>query len=102
MTGPDPQSQNGPPRGAQQSPSEALRELFAAHGDDGMRCVELCPICRSADLLRAAAPEELRGQWHGVQREALLTMKALIDHYVERLDDEPAERGPRVEDIPIS
>jgi hypothetical protein len=28
-------------------------------------------------------------------------MKAAIDRYVERLDAEPAERGPRVEDIPI-
>lgn len=67
-----------------------------------MRCVAVCPICRAADVLRASAPDDIRDQWQAVQREALLTMKALIDHYVERLDSEPAEPGPRVEDIPIS
>jgi len=63
-------------------------------------CVEWCPICRAADVLRATAPPELRDQWQSVQREALLTTRALIDTYLERLDgDEP--RGPRVQDIPI-
>jgi hypothetical protein len=37
-----------------------------------------------------------------VQREALVTMRALIDHYLDRLDEtEPARRAPRVEEIPI-
>lgn len=64
-------------------------------------CLDLCPICRTADLLRAAggAPE-LRGQLDDVGREALLTMRSLIDHYIDRLDSEPAGPG-RVEDIPI-
>lgn len=89
--------------GSEARASEALRDLLDAHTGDGeTRCVALCPICRTADVLRASAPDELREQWHAVQREALLTMKALIDHYVERLDAEPAARGPRVEDIPIS
>jgi hypothetical protein len=63
-------------------------------------CVEWCPICRAADVLRATASPELRDQWQSVQREALLTTRALIDSYLERLDTEP-ERGPRVQDIPI-
>jgi len=63
-------------------------------------CVEWCPICRAADVLRATAPPELRDQWQSVQREALLTTRALIDSYLERLDTE-SERGPRVQDIPI-
>jgi hypothetical protein len=50
--------------------------------------------------VRATAPPELRDQWQSVQREALLTTRALIDNYLERLDAEP-ERGPRVQDIPI-
>jgi hypothetical protein len=62
--------------------------------------VEWCPICRAADVLRATAPPELRDQWQSVQRETLLTTRALIDSYLERLDNEP-ERGPRVQDIPI-
>ena len=100
MTDPDPQSQ-GARRTAQQSPSEALRDLLDAHGDGDLRCVELCPICRAADVLRATAPDDLKDQWQVVQREALLTMKAAIDRYVERLDAEPEDRGPRVQDIPI-
>jgi hypothetical protein len=61
----------------------------------------LCPICRAADVLRATAPDDIKDQWQVVQREALLTMKAAIDRYVERLDAEPPERGPSVQDIPI-
>lgn len=71
-------------------------------GDDqhSFECVEWCPICRTADVLRATAPPELRGQWQSVQREALLTTRALIDSYLERLDSQP-DPGPRVQDIPI-
>jgi hypothetical protein len=88
------------PAGAQ-SPSDALRDLLESHGGGDLRCVELCPICRAADVLRATAPDDLKDQWQVVQREALLTMKAAIDRYVERLDLEPEERGPKVQDIPI-
>jgi hypothetical protein len=72
-------------------------------GDGGLEteCVEWCPICRTMDVLRASTSPEVREQWHGIQREALLTLRALIDHYVERLGEEPtaadspAEPGER-------
>jgi hypothetical protein len=64
-------------------------------------CVELCPICRGAEVLRATTSPELRGQWQSVQREALVTMRAMIDHYLQRLDEYESEHGPRVEEIPI-
>jgi hypothetical protein len=64
--------------------------------------VELCPICRGAEVLRSSATPELRGGWQNVQREALVTMRAMIDHYLARLDEYEANGGgPRVEDIPI-
>ena len=69
--------------------------------DEQPHCVELCPICRGADALRATASPERRGQWQSVRREALVTMRAMIDHYLERLDDAKGERSPRVEEIPI-
>jgi hypothetical protein len=71
---------------------------FEAH--HSLECVEWCPICRAADVLRATAPPELREQWQTVQREALLTTRALIDTYLERLDGDE-QREPRVQDIPI-
>ena len=49
---------------------------------------------------RARRPE-LRGQWQTVQREALVTMRTMIDHYLERLDEDDADGGPAVEEIPI-
>jgi len=51
------------------------------------------------DALRLAAPAELQDRLTALMREALLTLRALIDHYLERLDDAPVER--KVEDIPI-
>ncbi len=80
-------------------PSE-LGDLLARHTSQ-RDCVELCPICRAADILRATASDELRDGWQDVQREALLTMKAVIDRYVERLDEEPGDEGPRITEIPI-
>jgi hypothetical protein len=66
------------------------------------QCFDLCPICRGADVLRATATPEMREQFASVQREALVTMRALIDHYLERLDEDEAENaGPRVEEIHI-
>lgn len=68
---------------------------------DQLQCVDWCPICRTADVLRATAPPELRDQWQSVQREALLTMRSLIDSYLERIDDADGAYETRVEEIPI-
>jgi hypothetical protein len=51
------------------------------------------------DGLRSVAPRELESQVNNLIREFLLTLRSLIDWYLERLDREPHE--PRVEDIPI-
>jgi hypothetical protein len=71
--------------------------------DEQLHCVELCPICRGADALRATGSPELHDQWQAVQREALVTMRALIDHYLARLDETEATApsGPRVEEIRV-
>jgi hypothetical protein len=44
-------------------------------------------------------PSELERQFSALLREVLLTLRALIDWYLERLDGARAER--QVEDIPI-
>jgi hypothetical protein len=51
------------------------------------------------EALRLAAPADLQDRVTALIREALLTLRALIDHYLERLDDSPSER--KIEDIPI-
>ena len=51
------------------------------------------------DAIRRAVPRELQGQLTALIREALLTLRSLIDWYLDRLE-RPA-RDPRVEDIPI-
>ena len=75
-------------------------EAASASEPSGHRCLELCPICRAADVLRGGAAPDLRGQLDDVSREALLTMRSLIDHYLDRFDADGT--GPdRVQEIPI-
>ena len=105
---PDPEAAEPGGASAGDAATDAWRALrdglgaAAAAGHDGeMQCVELCPICRAADVLRASGPPELRGQLNEFQREALLTLRALLDHYIERID-KATEPTDQVEDIPIT
>lgn len=95
----------GPPGDWTRLANEALGENFdalRAHVDgEETQCVEWCPICRLADVWRANATPELREQWSSVQRELLLAVRSLADHYLDRDDRDPERRGPHVEDIPI-
>jgi hypothetical protein len=77
-------------------------EARAAHGAHGEHeCLEWCPICRTADIVRHTFPPEVRSQLEDVQRDALVAIRTILDHYIDRLDghERPASR---VEDIPIS
>ena len=60
---------------------------------------DLRPFVAMLDGLRGMVPREVQGQFNALLRELLLTLRALIDWYLERLDGRPSER--RVEDIPI-
>ena len=51
------------------------------------------------DGLRGAVPREVQDQLNTLLRELLLSLRALIDWYLERLDS--PRREPEVEDIPI-
>jgi hypothetical protein len=51
------------------------------------------------DAIRRAMPRNLDDQFTRLIREALVTLRSLIDWYLDRLDNPPRE--PRVEDIPI-
>jgi hypothetical protein len=63
------------------------------------RPLDLSALFVLLDGLRRAAPRELEEQVTQLIRELLLTLRSLIDWYLERLDGR--EQEPRVEDIPI-
>lgn len=67
----------------------------AGHGSLETECVEWCPICRTMDVLRASTTPEVREQWRGIQREALLTLRTLVEHYTQRLAEPPTGAEPR-------
>jgi hypothetical protein len=87
------------PPGAAPPELGALWEALGTHGE-GDSCVPWCPICRTADVLRGTTPPEILDQWAEIHREALLTLRAVIDHYVRRTEQRPAEAAT-VEEIPI-
>ncbi len=60
---------------------------------------DLSPLIAIVEALRRAIPQELQEQFNALQRELLLTLRALIDWYLDRLDK--PELTPQVEDIPI-
>ncbi|HEX8066625.1 MAG TPA: hypothetical protein VF520_08885 [Thermoleophilaceae bacterium] len=60
---------------------------------------DLAALAAVLEALRRAIPHELQEQFTALQRELLLTLRALIDWYLERLDKPELE--PQVEDIPI-
>lgn len=57
------------------------------------------PLFMLLEAVRRGLPRELEEQFTALLREILLTLRALIDWYIERIERRPAE--PRVEDIPI-
>jgi len=61
---------------------------------------ELQALAGLLDLARQSVPPELARQVLDALRQLLLAVRALIDHYIERLDRE-REMPPEVEDIPI-
>ena len=69
-------------------------------GYPGTRGVpDLSPLIAILEALRRVVPQELQEQFAALQRELLLTLRAVIDWYLERLDKPELE--PQVEDIPI-
>jgi hypothetical protein len=61
--------------------------------------VDLSPLFVLLDAVIRAVPRGVRDQFVSLVREALLTLRALIDWYLDRLDSR--RREPEVEDIPI-
>ena len=78
--------------GAIPPPNWSAESLRAPH-------LDFRPLFMLVDAVRRGLPRELEEQATALIREILLTLRALIDWYLERLERRPGE--PRVEDIPI-
>jgi hypothetical protein len=59
----------------------------------------LAPLFALIDVVRGMLPRELRAQFNSLVREVLLTLRSLIDWYLEKLGRETP--STQVEDIPI-
>ena len=70
-------------------------------GPEALRAprLDFRPLFMLLDAVRRGLPRELEEQFNALIREILLTLRALIDWYLERLERRPGE--PEVEDIPI-
>jgi hypothetical protein len=85
----DPLFEGAPPR----------RERWRGEPPPRSRGFDLAGLFVLLDSLRRAVPADLEERVTSLIREFLLTLRSLIDWYLERLD-RPA-REPKVEDIPI-
>lgn len=78
---------------------DPLFDEFAEFSARRRPAPDLSPLLAVIEALRRTIPVELQEQFNALQRELLLTLRALIDWYLERLDR--GDRAPQVEDIPI-
>ena len=82
-------SQAGKKKGAEPE-DEPANESQAASGEPsehGHECLEWCPICRSAEILRHAATPEAAQQILTLQKEAATVLKAFVVAYSDKIDD---------------
>jgi hypothetical protein len=80
---------------------EARRQPYGdqPRTDGEQRPPDPAALFQMLDGMRRMAPRELEDQLTNLIREFLMTLRSLIDWYLERLDHPHEE--PKVEDIPI-
>jgi hypothetical protein len=74
------QTRAGRTRAEQDAPAPDLE----APQSEGQHCLEWCPICRSADIVRATTSPEAIGQVQAIQNEAIGVLKSFLAIYAER------------------
>lgn len=77
---------------------------WATTEDHAERTNELRAIAALLETLRELIPEDLVDQFRDLMRQILLLLRALIDWWVDRMDEvqRPAGEPPVAQDIPIS
>lgn len=97
----------GQPAGGPPPPPRPEEDLYAGTGPDrgapppppSGAGLDFSAVFVLLDAVRRAAPAEFQERITALIREALLTLRSLIDWYLDRLDRRP--HATRVEDIPI-
>jgi hypothetical protein len=70
--------------GRTRSEEERPEAEAASSGEEAQHCLEWCPICRSADIVRATTSPEAIGQVQAIQNEAIGVLKSFLAIYAER------------------
>lgn len=95
-------------RAGRSNPGQSGNGSGADRPEGSTECLEWCPICRSAELIRSTAPPDLKSQLEAIQGEAFNVMKAFMAAYAEkapapgaRQSDPPGRQGRERVDIPV-
>ena len=100
VAGEQPSAGQEPPPGEQQPPGgEPPPHADAPHPPPPSGRMDFSPFFVLLDALRRAIPGDMQNQFTRLVRETLLTIRGLIDWYLDRLERPEPEQ--RVEDIPI-
>jgi len=95
------------PSGADPGEAEAGEAPGGSTGSGPAAAIDLQAIAALLETLRELVPPELQQQLADVTRQVLLLLRALIDWWVDRLEEPAAgptgadHSGPAVRDIPV-
>lgn len=79
--------------GRTRAEEESQSDDPGATREEGQHCLEWCPICRSADIVRATTSPEAIGQVQAIQNEALGVLKSFLAIYAERTSHAGRDAG---------
>lgn len=95
----EPWSGRRPANGAPEEPPPAREDGSAPPPPPPGGRMDFSPFFVLLDALRRAIPGDMQNQFTRMVRETLVTIRGLIDWYLDRLERPEPEQ--RVEDIPI-
>jgi hypothetical protein len=69
------------------------QESAGSGADSGNQCLEWCPICRSAELLRLSTSPDAIHQVQAIQHEAVNVIRSLVTAYAEKVGEAAREQA---------
>ncbi|MFZ9669138.1 MAG: hypothetical protein ACO3CR_04715 [Solirubrobacterales bacterium] len=71
-------------RAGRSNPGQSGNGSGADRPEGSTECLDWCPICRSAELVRGTAPPDLKSQLEAIQGEAFNVIRAFMAAYAEQ------------------